>query len=88
VEAQDRASSELERLSSLSEEMDQYGKMKDLMHSAERLESKAARIGRDLESGAPGPEALLQSHPALKRLDGRSALSASFDGDGPLPELN
>jgi hypothetical protein len=58
VEAQDRASSELERLSSLSEEMDQYGKMKDLMHSAERLESKAARIGRDLESGAPGPEAL------------------------------
>jgi hypothetical protein len=39
---------------------------------------------RDLLFGG----ALLQSHPALKRLDGRSALSASFDGDGPLPELN
>ena len=66
VEEQDRAAAELERLSSLSDEMNKYGKMKDLVHSAEGVEEKAERINRDLAAGASDPRTMQALQDTLK----------------------
>ncbi|OGR97809.1 MAG: hypothetical protein A2902_04530 [Elusimicrobia bacterium RIFCSPLOWO2_01_FULL_64_13] len=48
---QENAVSELERLSSLSESVHKYGKMRDLVHSADRLLEKGENLSRGLETG-------------------------------------
>lgn len=57
---QDSAISELERLSTLSEEVYKYGKMKDLMHAADRLTEKGEEINKRLASTQEVDPSLLQ----------------------------
>ncbi len=58
--AQEEAVNQIERLSSLSEEIHKYSKMRDLMHSADRLEEKGQNLAQKLAGNPPMSEALRQ----------------------------
>ncbi|MBI2915851.1 MAG: hypothetical protein HYY07_03235, partial [Elusimicrobia bacterium] len=60
VTQQDNSIAELERLATLSEEIYKYGKMKDLMDSAGRLEEKGRILEDNLTSGEPLDSKMVQ----------------------------
>lgn len=60
VQEQDAAISELERLSTLSEDVHRYAKMKDLMHAADRLSEKGEELNQKLSAATALDEKLLR----------------------------